>query len=87
MEQAYDSASFTRDHTITLEIVMSFMCLFHKRSYNYSGDELKEWILNGTDTSRKIQTHKRFKGTLFIGTKQNQQTFRVIPFVKLQNDT
>ena len=32
------SASFTRDHTITVEIVMSFMCLFHKRSYNYSWD-------------------------------------------------
>ena len=81
------SASFTRDHTITLEIVMSFKCLFHKRSYNYSWDELQERILNGTDTSCKIQTPKRFKGTLFIGTKQNQQIFGVMPFVKLQNDT
>ena len=35
----------------------------------------------------EIQTHKRLKGTLFIRTRQNQQMFRVIPFVKLQNDT
>ena len=35
----------------------------------------------------EIQTHKRFKRTLFIRTKHNMQIFRVIPFIKLQNDT
>ena len=35
----------------------------------------------------KIQTHKRFKRTVFIRTRQNQQIFGVIPFVKLQKDT
>ena len=30
---------------------------------------------------------KRFKRTLFIRTRQNQQIFGVIPFVKLQNST
>jgi len=34
-----------------------------------------------------IKTHKSFKRTLFIGTKHNMQIFRVIPFIKLQNDT
>ena len=31
----------------------------------------------------EIPTHKRFKRTLFIRTRQNMQIFRVIPFVKL----
>ena len=35
----------------------------------------------------EIQTHKRFKGTLFIMTKHNMQMFGVMTFVKLQNDT
>ena len=35
----------------------------------------------------KIQTHKRFKRTLFIRTKHNMQIFWVIPFIKRQNDT
>ena len=35
----------------------------------------------------KIKTHKRFKRTLFIMTKHNQQIFGLIPFIKLQNDT
>ena len=35
----------------------------------------------------EIQTHKRFRKTLFIRTKHNMWIFRVIPFVKLQNDT
>ena len=35
----------------------------------------------------KIQTHKRFKGTLFIRTKPNIQILGVIPFMKLQNKT
>ena len=34
----------------------------------------------------KIQTHKKFKGTLFIRTKHNKRIFGVIPFIKLQND-
>ena len=34
-----------------------------------------------------IQIHKRFKRTPFIRTRQNQQMFGVISFVKLQNDT
>ena len=34
-----------------------------------------------------IYTHTRFKRTLFIRTRQKQQTFGVVPFVKLQNDT
>ena len=33
-----------------------------------------------------IQTHKRFKRTLFTTTKHNVRTFGVIPFIKLQND-
>ena len=35
----------------------------------------------------KIQTHKKFKGTLFIRTKHSMRIFGVIPFIKLQNDT
>ena len=35
----------------------------------------------------KLQTHKRFKRTLFIRTEHSLQIFRVIPFIKLQNDT
>ena len=35
----------------------------------------------------KLQTHKRFKRTLFIRTKHNMQISRVIPFIKLRNDT
>ena len=34
----------------------------------------------------KLQTHKRFKRTLFIRTRQNQQILGEIPFAKLQND-
>ena len=34
-----------------------------------------------------IQTHKRFKRTLFIRTKHSMQIFGLIPFIKLQNDT
>ena len=34
-----------------------------------------------------MYTHKRFKGMLFIRIKQNQQIWRLIHFVKLQNDT
>ena len=34
-----------------------------------------------------IQIRKRFKRTPFIRTRQNQQIFGVISFVKLQNDT
>ena len=36
---------------------------------------------------KKIQTHKRFKRTLFPGTRQSQPIFGIIPFVKLQNDS
>ena len=36
--------------------------------------------------SDTFQTHKTFKRMLFIRTRQNQQIFRVVPFVKLQND-
>ena len=32
------------------------------------------------------KTHKRFKGTLFISTRNNVRIFGVIPFIKLQND-
>ena len=44
----------------------------------------QEWLLA---FKYKIQTYKRFKRMLFITTRQNQQISRVIPFVKLQNDT
>ena len=33
------------------------------------------------------QTHKTFKGTLFIRTKHNMQILGVIPCIKLQNET
>ena len=33
-----------------------------------------------------IQTHKRFKITLFIRTKHNMRIFGIILFIKLQND-
>ena len=35
----------------------------------------------------EIQTHKRFKRTLFIRTKHNMRIFGLIPFIELQNDT
>ena len=39
-------------------------------------------------TAVMIQTHKKFKRTLFIRTKtRNLQIFGLIPFVKLQNET
>ena len=38
-------------------------------------------------TVNQIQTHKRFTRMLLITTKHNTQIFRVIPFIKLQNDT
>ena len=34
-----------------------------------------------------IQTHERFKSTLFIRTKHSMRIFGLIPFTKLQNDT
>ena len=34
-----------------------------------------------------IQAHERFKRTLFIRTRQNQQIFGLVPFIKLQNDS
>ena len=34
-----------------------------------------------------IQTDKSLKRTLFIRTKHNMRVFRVITFIKLQNDT
>ena len=38
-------------------------------------------------TLNKIQMHEMFKRTLFVRTRQNQKIFRVIHFVRLQNDT
>ena len=35
----------------------------------------------------KIQTHKRFKRTLFISTKHSMRMFGVTPFFKQQNNT
>ena len=35
----------------------------------------------------KSKTHRRFKRMLFIRTKHKMLIFRVIPFIKLQNDT
>ena len=35
----------------------------------------------------QIQTHKRFKRMLVIRTKHNLQISRVIPFIKLENNT
>ena len=35
----------------------------------------------------RIQIHKRFKRTVLIRTRQNQQIFGVIAFFKLQNNT
>ena len=37
--------------------------------------------------SSMIQTHERLKLMLFIRTKRSMHVFRVIPFIKLQNDT
>ena len=37
--------------------------------------------------SYKIQSHRRFKRTLFIRTKHHMQIFGVMPFIKLQNNT
>ena len=49
----------------------------------------KNWLTNKLDKTcfEKIQAHERFKITLFIKTKQNVWIFRVIPLIKLQNDT
>ena len=47
----------------------------------------QEWLLQVLAFWNKIKTHKRFKRMLFIQTKHNMQIFRVIPFIKLQNDT
>ena len=37
--------------------------------------------------ANKIPAHRRLKITQYIRTRQKQQMFGVIPFVKLQNDT
>ena len=43
---------------------------------------------HATPTSENtMQTHKRYKTTLFIRTKHNKRIFGVILFMKLQNDT
>ena len=47
----------------------------------------KQGIFKSKVLDCKIQTRKRFKITLFIGTKHNLQYFGVIPFIKPQNNT
>ena len=37
--------------------------------------------------AKPADTHERFKRMLFIRMKHNMQIFRVIPFIKLQNDS
>ena len=37
-------------------------------------------------TKHLLETHQRFKIMLFVRTKHNMQIFRIIPFIKLQND-
>ena len=44
----------------------------------------QEWQLASWN---QLQTHKRFKRTLFIRTEHNPQIFRVILFMKLQDNT
>ena len=46
-----------------------------------------QWKRKRKKKKCKIQAHKRFKRTVFIRTRQNQQIFWVITFAKLQNDT
>ena len=43
-------------------------------------------LCSQTAYNNEIQTHKRFKRMLFIRVKHNMHIFRVIPFMKLQND-
>jgi len=38
------------------------------------------------NTGHQIQTHKRLKRRLFIRTKHHVRAFRVVPFIKLQNN-
>ena len=42
------------------------------------------WQLLALSRRDIIQTHKRFRRTLFIRTKHNKRIFGVIPFIKLQ---
>ena len=59
-----------------------FMCLdnvFTLRSAN--AGSMSETVLD------RIQTHKRFKGTLFIRTKHNTRILGLIPLINLRNDT
>ena len=52
-----------------------------------SWQKLSGQSVNGEQLDEcQIQTHKRFKRTLFIRTK-TLEIFGVIPFIKLQNDT
>ena len=49
--------------------------------YHVSAQGVDERMMNG-----HYYYYKRFKRMLFIRTKRNMQIFRVIPFIKLQND-
>ena len=42
-----------------------------------------EWIVK---LHAETQTHKRFERVLFIRTKQNMHFFKLIPFIKLENE-
>ena len=52
-----------------------------KRKFNLTTCELYLKKINN------LQTHKRFKRTLFIMTKHNKPNFAVSPSFKLQNNT
>ena len=45
------------------------------------------WRCTTGNFGTNFQTHKRFKRTPFIRTRQNQLMLGVVPFVKLQNNT
>ena len=63
-----------------------FVCTFQPGNLTCWGSEGVNRV-NCNNGWREIQTHKRFKGTLFIRTKHNLQILGVIPFDKLQNNT
>ena len=61
--------------------------VFVKCSVFFKGPVFLKSCLPQMFWSLKVQTYKRFKGTLLIRTRQNKKSFGVIPFVKLENNT
>ena len=67
-----------------LHSIYSELPIISSSGYTYCGAPPSRSGLGGRWS---VQTHRRFKRSLFIRTKHSMQIFEVIPLIKLQNDT